>query len=99
MSNKRESNQQSLKEAIERMLQVYKLDRKLGEHDIIDHWDNIVGSMIAKHTKEIYIRNKVLHIRLDSSVVREELHHGKSKLIELINQYSGKQVINDVYLK
>ena len=81
------------------MLQVYKLNRKLGEHDVVDNWDTIVGSMISKHTKEIFIRDQVLHLRLDSSVVREELHRERSKLIELINQYSGKQVVKEVHLK
>ena len=96
---KRESNEQSLKEVIDRLLKVYKLENKLGEHEVIDRWNEIVGSTIAKHTREMYIRNKVLHIRLDSSVVRSELHHGKSKLVILINEFTGKEVITDVVLK
>jgi len=96
---KREANGQSLKEVIDRLLKVYKLESKLGEHEVVHRWNEIVGTTISKHTKEIYIRNKVLHIRLDSSVVREELHYGKSKLIVLINEFTGKEVITDVILK
>lgn len=96
---KRESNEQSLKEVIDRLLKVYKLESKLGEHEVVDRWGEIVGPTIAKHTREIFIKNKTLHIRLDSSVVRSELHHGRSKLITLINEYTGKEVINEVILK
>lgn len=81
------------------MLRIYKLERKLSEHDIIDKWDEIMGPAISKHTREIFIRNQVLYIRLDSSVLREELHYGRSKLIIMLNEYAGKEVVKEVVLK
>ncbi|MBX7095019.1 MAG: DUF721 domain-containing protein [Flavobacteriales bacterium] len=97
--SKRNSNQTTLKEAIDRLLQAYKLKGKMQELDIVSSWEQIMGRTIAKRTKDLYIKDKVLVVKLDSSVLREELQMGKSKIIELINQHAGEEVVNEIILK
>lgn len=97
--SKRDSNEESLKSAIDRLLKVYRLDRKMSEVNIVNSWEKLMGKTIASRTEEIFILNKVLHVRLDSSVLREELSYAKSKIIELINAEAGQPIIEDVVLK
>jgi predicted nucleic acid-binding Zn ribbon protein len=52
--------------------------------------------MITGHTREISVKNKVLKIKLDSGVLKEEFSYSKEKLIKLINDQVGKPVINSV---
>ena len=47
------SNQQSLKEVIEQMLQSSRLSNGLKEYNLKGAWQEIVGDHIAKHTTSI----------------------------------------------
>ena len=80
------------------MLQEYNLTEKLSEVNLNKAWADIVGPSIARHTKEIQLRNQVLTIKLDSSVLREELSYGKEKLIKLMNDYTGKPIVKEIIL-
>ena len=92
-------NEHSIKEAIVLLLKAYKLDDKLAERRLIQSWETVMGKMISNHTKDIYIKNKQLFIILDSSVLRNELAMGKTKIVEMMNDAVGSQVINEVILK
>jgi predicted nucleic acid-binding Zn ribbon protein len=92
-------NEHTLKSAIERLLKVYKLDVKLAENVLIGNWQTVMGKMIANHTTDIYIKNKVLYVQLDSAALRNELMLSKSKIITMMNAVTGKETIADVVLR
>jgi hypothetical protein len=43
------------------------------------------------------IKNKILYITLNSSVMRDELQHGKAIIIQRVNETAGKELINDIW--
>jgi predicted nucleic acid-binding Zn ribbon protein len=92
-------NEHSLKEAIESLLKTYKLDEKLAERRLIASWESVMGVMIAKHTTDLYIKHKQLFVTLDSSALRNELSLAKTKIVKLLNEAVGTEVINDVILR
>ena len=91
-------NQNTLGEAITKMLKAYKLQNKVTETDIWQSWEAIMGPSIYRHTQKIELRDRVLLIRLDSSALRHELGFAKSKIVEKINEHVGKRFIDDVLL-
>ena len=94
---KRTSNEAPLKEVIDRWLRAYRLDGKMKELDIIAAWPDMMGTAVAHRTKEIKIRNKTLYLKMDSSVMRDELAYGKQVIIERVNEKAGSEIINDVW--
>jgi len=96
---KRSSNQQPLKEAIDQFLNIYRLDKKLMEINIVSSWEKLMGKAIANHTKEIYIKNKILYLHLDSAALREELSYGKEKIISLLNTEAGQKTVESIVFK
>ena len=58
-----------------------------------------MGKMIANHTKDIFVKHKQLFVTLDSSALRNELAMAKSKIVKMLNQTAGADVIEDVVLK
>jgi len=94
---KRTSNESPLKDVIERWLKAYRLDGKMKELDVINAWPEMMGTAVAHRTKEISIRNGTLYLKMDSSVMRDELAHGKEVIIQRINEKAGFQMINDVW--
>jgi predicted nucleic acid-binding Zn ribbon protein len=94
---KRTSNEAPLSEVIDKLMRAYRLDGKMKELDIIDAWPEMMGTAVANRTKEISIKNKILYLTMDSSVMREELAYGKQIIIERINQKAGFDMIRDVW--
>ncbi|HOP13879.1 DUF721 domain-containing protein [Lentimicrobium sp.] len=93
---KRTTNNQSLRQVIEELIDAYRLSDKLNQARVISLWDNIVGKMIARDTTHLYIKNKTLYVKLNSPALREELGYAKSKLIKSLNKAAGAEVIEDI---
>lgn len=94
---KRNSNEAPLKEVLDRWLKAYGLDGKMKELDVIEAWPELMGVAVANRTEEIKIKNKKLILKMGSSVMRDELLHGKSIIIERINDHAGFEMIDDVW--
>lgn len=95
----RKSNEQSLGAVIQEMLKQYKLDKKLSEVTVVEVWQEVVGTPIARHTTDIFVNNQKLFVKLDSAVVRNELMMEKSRLIKELNEAAGRAVITDIVFK
>lgn len=93
------SNEQTIKEAISEFLKVSQLSERIAEQKIIDGWEKLVGKMIAKHTKEITIRNKKLFLCLDSAPLKQELFYSREKIIKILNEEAGKEIIKEIVFK
>ena len=94
----RKTNDKSIKEALEQLLQVYKLRRKFDETSLIAAWPELMGSAIANRTKEIYIRDKKLFLRIESSVIKNELLMMRSQILEKMNDNAGARVVEEMIL-
>lgn len=93
---RKRSNEQSLREAIEDMLNAYHYMDKINEMQVIGQWDAIVGRLIARETRGLFIRNRVLYVRLNSPVLKDELGYARSQLIKKLNKGAGCEVITDI---
>jgi predicted nucleic acid-binding Zn ribbon protein len=94
---KRNSGEQPLGDLIEKLLKAYQLDDKMKEFDVISKWEEMMGRAVYLRTKQIHIKNKILFLKIDSSIMREELKYGKSVIIQRVNEYAGKEIITDVW--
>lgn len=94
---KRTSNEAPLKEVLDRWLKAYGYDGKMKEMDVLEAWSEMMGTAVANRTSEIYIKNKKLFLKMDSSVMREELSYGKDVIIQRVNEKAGAEIITDVW--
>lgn len=93
------SNNQSIQEAIDALLRTYGLDGKMREVRLVSSWEKVMGKMIARHTREIFIRERKLFVKVDSAALREELSFAKEKLVKMLNEEAGGSVIDEVILQ
>jgi predicted nucleic acid-binding Zn ribbon protein len=93
---KKRTNDKPIKEAIEQMLNVYKLRRKFDETSLIAAWPEMMGNAIAKRTTQMYIRDRRLYIRVDSSVVKNELVMIRSQILDKMNERAGNKVLDEI---
>jgi hypothetical protein len=92
----RKANDKSLKEAIEQMLQVYKIKRRYDETSIVAHWPELVGKSVANRTKELFIHDKKLFIRIESSVIKNELMLMRTQIIGKINEDAKGVLVEEI---
>jgi predicted nucleic acid-binding Zn ribbon protein len=85
-----------LKDAIEAFLRENNLDTKLNETRLIGAWENVTGKLIARHTLQMYVKNRVLFVKVDAAALREELTYQKSKLVKKLNKVAGIEVIDEI---
>ncbi|MBU1719318.1 MAG: DUF721 domain-containing protein [Bacteroidetes bacterium] len=89
-------NKYSMKEAIELMLTRYKLRSALDEITLRETWKRLMGEYIAVKTYSIVLKNKVLHLKIDSPELRHELLFSKAKIIKVMNEELGEGTVEDV---
>lgn len=89
----------TLKEVMQELLKSYRWEEKLDVVKLKKSWDSIVGRIIAEHTTHLDVRNKVLYVKLDSSVIRSELMLARSKIVDAINKEMGYKMVNELALR
>ena len=90
------SSDQSLKDAIDEMLKAFHLDQKMHEARIINSWEKVMGKTVSNRTTQIFMRDKKLFVYLNSASLREELHHSREKVIKLLNEEAGVEVVQEI---
>jgi len=86
----------SLKEALDRLVNAYKLKPKLNEAKLTERWEHIVGKMIEKHTRNLYLKNSKLYIKLDSAVIKQELMYQRTSIIDKVNAELGGKYVDEI---
>ncbi len=92
-------NDYTLKEVIEQLLKAYQWDNRLDEVRLKDSWEKVVGGIIGKHTTGMVIRNRILYVTLDAPALRNDLMMSRSKIVKMLNDEAGKEVIKDIVFR
>lgn len=87
------SNDKTIKEAINDLLDSYRLRKKFDETSLIAAWPELMGTAIANRTKQLYINDKKLFLRVESSVIKNELLMMQTQIIKRLNEKAGHEVI------
>ena len=93
----RKKNTQSLRDVLKDYILENKLDNKLAEIDLINSWERILGKTVARYTKNIYIRNRILFVETSSPVVRNELMMIRDQIKTRLNEEVGKELIDKIH--
>jgi len=89
---------QHIGDAIKSMLSQYQLKPKFDEASVVASWEKMVGKPMARHTKKIYVRNKVLFVELDSPTMKSDLSFHKNQLLKSLEEEFGKGVLKEIVL-
>lgn len=94
------SNSQSLGDAIREFFEDNaELRQKILEVRVQRAWGEVLGPAVARYTRNIYVKDGVLHISLASSVLRSELVLCRDRLVKSLNDYAGAAVIRDIVIR
>jgi len=85
-----------IREVLKELIETYRLEGKLNEVKVIHSWEKVVGEMIARHTKDLFIKNGRLFVKIDSPALKNELSYSCSVIADKLNEEAGLKVIEEV---
>ncbi|MDF4222952.1 MULTISPECIES: DUF721 domain-containing protein [Maribacter] len=89
----------SMKDALSAFIQKNKLEKGIDKVDAREAWAKLMGNGVNNYTTEIELKFGTLYVSLSSSVLREELSLGKSKIVRMLNEEIGKEVVKKLVLR
>jgi len=92
----RKKNTELLSDVIRQVLGELHLDKPLNEKRLIDAWPKVLGNNIVQYTSELSIRNRILYVKLNSSVLRHDLFLSREEIKNSLNKQVGVEVIVDI---
>ena len=95
----RKSNTQSLSSVLKSFVKENHLERKLDEIDLIKSWEEVVGKMVTRYTKNIYIQNSTLFVETTSPIVRNELLMMKEEIRSRLNEVAGQEIVKTIIFR
>jgi predicted nucleic acid-binding Zn ribbon protein len=98
MPKKPHDNAKHIGDAIQELLRSYHLKSKFDEATLVSSWERLVGKSVAKRTKQVSVRNKVLFVELDSPGMKNDLNLHKSQIIALFEKEFGKDIIKEMVI-
>jgi len=96
---KRNNEHVSISDALKEFVEKNKLQPGLDKVNVRDVWNSQMGPAIEKYTTAIKLDRETLYVQLSSSVLREELSYGKEKIIRMLNEELGRELIKKLVLR
>ncbi|MFI3306813.1 MAG: DUF721 domain-containing protein [Rikenellaceae bacterium] len=72
---------------------------RLAEAKLPETWRTVVGDQVANMTSELRFDNGILHVKIESSLIRQELFYQREALKERINEVSKAKLVGAVIVR
>ncbi|MEL0454736.1 DUF721 domain-containing protein [Flavobacteriaceae bacterium SZ-1-7] len=96
---KRNNEHISISDALKEFIETNKLEKGLNKVNVAEAWAKLMGNGVNNYTTSVSLERETLYVQLSSSVLREELSYGKQKIIDMLNEELGKEIIKKLVLR
>lgn len=96
---KRNNENQPIQDVLKEFVNTNNLQSGLDRVNVREAWVNLMGNGVNNYTSAIELKHETLYVQLKSSVLREELSYGNEKIIKMLNESIGKNVIKKLVLR
>lgn len=86
-------------DVLKEFVETNKLQDGLDKVKVRELWEEMMGNGVNNYTTAIKLEHHTLYVQLSSSVLREELSYGKEKIIKMLNEAMGKELIKKLVLR
>lgn len=95
---KRFNEFQSMEDLMKDVIKENKLTKGMNQISVEEAWAKLMGNGVVSYTSKVELNGKTLVVKLKSSVLREELSYGKEKIIKMMNEELGEELISKMML-
>ncbi|MBV6643966.1 MAG: DUF721 domain-containing protein [Cyclobacteriaceae bacterium] len=86
----------SFKKAFNHFLEEENISQSYKERLLISSWGKIMGKPIASRTSKIFIKDRVMFVKLTSAPLKQEMTISKAKILALLEKEMDEKVVEDV---
>jgi len=88
-----------IQDLVNQFIEQNDLTSGLDAVNVQELWGELMGPGVMSYTQSVALRGSTLTVVLTSSVLRSELSMGKQKIIAMMNEGLGKNLIEHIYLR
>ncbi len=92
-------NDLPISEVLRQWKQNSKFKPMLIQQKLEADWENWFGKIIAKNTSKLYVRDHKLYIQVQSAPIKYEMHLGREKLMQVINEKIGENYFEEIVVQ
>ena len=96
---KRQNDSFKIDDLMKSFVKENKLEKGLDKLNVEAAWAEMMGNGVNTYTNSVKLNKDTLYVELSSSVLREELSYGKDKIINMLNESLGKNLISKLILR
>lgn len=96
---KRHNEHLPISDILKEFVDSNRLQTGLDKVNVQEAWANMMGNGVNNYTTAVQLERDTLYVQLSSSVLREELSYGKEKIIAMLNESLGKDIIKKLVLR
>ena len=96
---KRNNDNQPIEDILKEFVKTNNLQSGLDKVNVREAWANLMGNGVNNYTTAIELKHETLYVQLSSSVLREELSYGNEKIVKMLNEAIGKNVVKKLVLR
>lgn len=89
----------NMSDALQDFKQQNKLVKGFEKVSVDTAWKEVMGPGVMSYTTGLRFTNGTLHVSLSSSVLREELLYGRTKIISNLNEHLNSELIEKLVLR
>lgn len=98
MTARRKNEHSPIEDILKEFVETNHLQEGLDKVNVREAWQSLMGNGVNNYTTAIELKRETLYVRLSSSVLREELSYGKEKIISMLNESIGKDIVKKIVL-
>jgi hypothetical protein len=96
---RRNNDNQPIEDILKEFVKTNNLQTGLDKVNVREAWANLMGNGVNNYTTAIELKHETLYVQLSSSVLREELSYGNEKIVKMLNESVGKDIVKKLILR
>ena len=72
------------------------LETPLLEYRVVQAWPEVMGEVISRYTRQVYVKDGKLQVPLTSPSLRQNLMMEHKRIAQKLNDHVGAYVVSDV---
>lgn len=98
LSTVRQSESENISSLMSLFIKANNLEKGFEKISIEEKWLELMGQGVQSYTEKITLKGGTLLVKISSPSLRMELDYGKEKILSMMNDALGKEMIKKVIL-
>ena len=90
------TNSQPVHDILLAWLRAQGLETPLLEYRVVQAWPEVMGEVIGRYTRQVFVKDGKLQVQLTSPSLRQNLMMEHKRIAQKLNDHVGAYVISDV---